>query len=71
MVTVEIRFDFDTVRIRRFGSGEFKRWNVLEPGDEDRLTGRSYDELRSLGEGVWGFADVADTTWISQPAMVV
>lgn len=71
MITVEIRFEFDTVKIRRFGSGEFKRWIVLEPGEEDRLTGRTYEELRNLGEGVWGFADIADSTRISQPAMIV
>ena len=61
MVTVEIRIDNDTLKVRRFGSGEFKRWSVVRPGDEDQLTGRSYEELRRLGDGMWGFADVADT----------
>ena len=64
MVTVEIRFDQDLVKVRRFGSGEFKRWAVLGPGDDDQLTGRSYIELRSLGEGLWGFADVPETNRI-------
>ena len=62
MITVEIRFDRDTVKVRKFGSGEFDRWSEVSSGDDDRLTGRSYEELRSLGEGVWGFADVAETT---------
>ena len=65
MVTVEIRFDCDTVKVRRFGSGEFNRWSAVSPGNDDRLTGRSYEELRSLGEGVWGFADVAETTCLA------
>lgn len=60
MVTVEIRLDDDAVKVRRFGSGEFKRWSVVRPGDEDQLTGRTHEELRQLGEGLWGFADVAE-----------
>lgn len=61
MVTVEIRLDDDAVKVRRFGSGEFKRWSVIRPGDEDQLMGRTCEELRQLGEGLWGFADVAET----------
>jgi hypothetical protein len=68
MVTVEIRIDEDLVKVRRFGSGEFKRWSVLRPGDDDQLTGRSHEELRHLGEGMWAFTDVAETTRLT-PAM--
>ena len=65
MVTVEIRFDHDTVKVRRFGSGGFNHWSEVVPGDDDRLTGRSYDEIRSLGEGVWGFTDVAEANGLT------
>lgn len=61
MVTVQILIDCETVKVRRFGSGDFKRWSVVRPGDEDKLTGRTYEELRQLGEGLWGFVDVAET----------
>ena len=62
MVTVEIRFEDSALRIRQFGCGEFKRWTSLYPGDQDeRMTGWSYDELRRLGEGVWGFPETTKT----------
>jgi len=56
MVAIDIRFDDSALKIRRFGCGEFNRWTILHPGEQDqRLTGWSYDELRRLGEGVWEF----------------
>jgi hypothetical protein len=57
MVTVEIRFVDGQVNVRRFGNGQLNRWTVLRPGDVDGLTGWESEELRELGEGVWGFPD--------------
>jgi hypothetical protein len=57
MVTIEIRFANDLVKVRQFGSGEFRRWTVLRPGDIDRLTGWTCEELQHLGEGLWGFPE--------------
>ena len=57
MLTVEVRFENDNVKVRQFGSGEFK-WTVLRPGEVNRLTGWSFEELRNLGEGIWEFREV-------------
>jgi len=61
MVTLEIRLDSDVVKVRRFGSGDFNRWTILHPGEVDRLTGWSHEELQRLGEGLWGFPEEAAT----------
>jgi hypothetical protein len=61
MVTIEIRFEEGFVKIRRFGSGEFKRWTSLRPGEVDRMTGWSFEELRGLGDGIWEFPATAAT----------
>ncbi len=61
MVTVEVRFTEDVVKVRKFGTGELNRWTVLRSNDVDRLTGWSCDELRRLGEGVWGFPPAVAT----------
>jgi hypothetical protein len=64
MVAVEIRFDGESVLVRRFGSWEFKRWEEVRQGDEDRtLTGWTYEELRRLGEGLWGFPEPDDQSY--------
>jgi hypothetical protein len=57
MVAIEIRVEDQMVKVRRFGTGEFKKPAVIQPGDADRLTGLSFDELRHLGNGVWGFEE--------------
>jgi hypothetical protein len=55
MLAVEVRFEDAAVKVRRFGNGAVK-WTVLLPGEVDRLTGWSCEELSRLGEGVWEFA---------------
>ena len=57
MVTVEVRFGDGVVKVRRFGSGDFKRWTGLKPGEVDSLTRWTFDELRRLGEGIWAFPE--------------
>jgi hypothetical protein len=59
MMTLEIRFDSGALKVRLFGSGDLNRWTILRPGEVDRLTGWSYDELRRLGEGLWAFPQVS------------
>ena len=56
MVTVEVRFQDEVVKVRRFG-GELNRWTVLKPGGKDSLTGWTFEELRRLGEGIWEFPE--------------
>lgn len=53
MLTVEVRFMGESVSVRQFG--DLQRGSVVRPGETDRLTGWSCEELRSLGEGLWGF----------------
>ncbi|MCE9531946.1 MAG: hypothetical protein K8T89_12605 [Planctomycetes bacterium] len=65
MVMIEIRFVDDVVKVRRFGTGDFKRWTEIRPGEVDRLTDRSFDELREIGEGIWGFAETVRPTTYS------
>jgi len=62
MLTIEVRYDDGVVKIRKFGTGDFKRWTILKPGDEDRVTGWSFDRLRRLGEGIWEFASPLPAT---------
>ncbi len=58
MIAIEIKLADGAVKVRRFGTGELKRWFTVRPGDQDPLTGWSYDELCRLGEGVWDFGHV-------------
>jgi hypothetical protein len=55
MVAVEIRVAGEALKVRRFGS-PLNCWELVRPGEEDRLTGWDYEELRRLGEGVFEFA---------------
>jgi hypothetical protein len=50
---VEIRFEGDAVKVRRFGTLPATDWSVVRPGERDRTTGYDYDQLRWLREGVW------------------
>jgi hypothetical protein len=55
-MVVEIRHEGQTVRVRRFGSGQSGRWSDVLPGGRDELfTQRSHEELARLGDGVWEF----------------
>ena len=66
MVAVEIRFMDGAVKVRGFGTGDLNHWTVLHRGEVDRLTGRSFEELERLEEGVWGFQEASATTSRSQ-----
>jgi hypothetical protein len=55
MLAVEIRIAGEALKVRRFG-GPLNRWELVRPGEEDRLTGWDYEELRRLGEGVFEFS---------------
>jgi hypothetical protein len=55
MLAVEIRVAGEALKVRRFGS-PLNRWELVRPGEEDRLTGWAYEELLRLGEGVFEFA---------------
>jgi hypothetical protein len=50
---VEIRFEADMVKVRRFGALPADNWSVVRPGEVDRTTGYAYDRLRRLSEGFW------------------
>jgi len=65
MMTIEVRYEDRVVKIRRFGNGDFNRWTILKPGDEDHLTGWSYDRLRRLGEGIWEFGSCVAATAVA------
>jgi hypothetical protein len=67
MVTVELKFDSNSLLVRRIG--QLNRWLVLRPGEVDRLTGWSFEELSRLGEGVWGFPESTSTPTLT-PASV-
>jgi hypothetical protein len=55
-MVVEIRHEGQSVRVRRFGSGQAGRWSEVPPGGRDELfTQRSHEELARLGDGVWEF----------------
>jgi hypothetical protein len=54
-MTIEIRFSGPTrleVRILGTTRGGVQSWDTLTPGSVHTPTGKSYEELRALGEGV-------------------
>jgi hypothetical protein len=56
MLTIEIRIQDDEVKVRPFGSAK-QGWQVVRPGESDRISGWFCEKLRGLGEGVWQFAE--------------
>jgi len=53
-MVIEIRFDGEQVKVRRFGMGRPMAWSVVAPGEVDEsFTHYTHDRLRELGEGIW------------------